>query len=91
MNKTGNAQMIELVAVEIGEVEMIDFGTENNRAAWTLWIIEQNEELVAEGSDAVDYRIVDADTRNCPSRMHDSSHHATICTAGGWSWENLGQ
>jgi hypothetical protein len=83
--------MLELVAVETGEVEMVNFFPESEELAQLEWIVEQNDERVAEGADAVDYRIVKADTRNCPDRTHGATEHATVCLADEWIWENLGQ
>lgn len=88
MTQTGTAQY-ELVVVETGEVEMIDFSSDY--VALTESIFNMNEDMVLQGLDALDYRIVTADTRNCPDREHTSSEHATQCLAGEWLWESLGQ
>jgi hypothetical protein len=85
--------MLELVAVESDGAEMVDFGADTmaQRIEWEEWIMDQNEVRVQEGYDATDYRIVDADTRNCPSHRHSATEHASQCLAAGWAWENLGQ
>lgn len=88
MTQTGTAKY-ELVVVETGEVEMLDFSSDY--VALTESIIEMNEDMVLQGLDALDYRVVDADTRHCPDREHSSSEHATQCLAGEWRWEQLGQ
>lgn len=86
---TQTSKAYELVRVETGEVELIDFSSDY--VALVEAIIDMNEDMVLQGLDALDYRIVAADTRNCPSHDHDASHHATQCLLSEWSWENLGQ
>lgn len=88
MTQTRTAKY-ELIRVETGEVELIDFSSDY--VALNLAIMDMNEDMVLQGLDALDYRIVEADTRNCPDHDHSSSEHATQCLAEQWGWENLGQ
>lgn len=88
MTQTGTAQY-ELVRVSTGEVELIDFSSDY--VALVEAIVDMNEDMILQGLDALDYRVVDADTSHCPDREHSSSEHATQCLAEEWQWENLGQ